>query len=99
MQDTKNKPLPVIFCKPAGDLQPNHPPDRFADNPAAHLGATFPTFCKYDRDLGQVEFVLPGGKFHFHLEGIALAANLIELDGLKDFAAVTDESCRRVPYL
>ena len=62
----------------------------------AVLSPTFFHIIVFRSFFGYLESALVSSELHFNLEGIALKADGIEVDGLKHFAAIAFESGRGV---
>ena len=81
-----------IFSEPAVPAQTHHAKERLAEDAAAHFARALATVDEHHRHLLDLEANLVGGVFHLNLEGIALEADLIEVDGLQHTATVADEA-------
>mgnify|MGYP007122063997 CR=1 FL=1 len=78
-----------IFARPAVPAQPHHAEESLGEDAARHLRRALAAVHEDDRHLLDLEADLVGGELHLNLEGVALEANLVKLDGLQHAAADT----------
>mgnify|MGYP001263498130 CR=1 FL=1 len=81
-----------IFPEPSVYPQAYHAKQRLAENTATHLACALTSVDEHYRNLLDLETYLMGSVFHLDLEGIALEAKLVEVDGLEHTATMAE--CR-----
>ena len=88
-----------IFPCPSVPAEAHHAEEGLAKDTARHLRHPFAAIDEDNGHLLDLEANLVSRVLHLYLEGVALEANLVELDGLQDAPAVALEASRRVVHL
>jgi len=88
-----------ILSEPAVPSESHHAEERFAEDAAAHLAHALATVDEDYRHLLYLVAHLVGSELHLYLEGVALEADLVEVDRREHAAAVALEAGCGVVHL
>ena len=81
-----------IFPEPAVEAEADDAEEGFAEDAAIHLADALNAVDEDDWHFLNLKADFVGRKLHLYLEGIALEAYLVEVDGLEDFTAIALEA-------